>query len=544
MMVRPSTYCLSQLFSDAGSESSLTIYIDTLQLCSMLKYHPLSLTLAASVISNYPLTVADYAQEWLKRKLDAEIITADRALLHSFELSFEELEHTSPLSAQLLMLFGFLDHRDMWYDLCLNATDEDYPAWVRQVATRCRFQEFYAPLRNLSFVEGKPRGQGRGIMYEIHPAIHEFARWKAKQRGSEAEYIRCAVSLVAAKVPRSNDEDFLAIAQRLEPHADQCKIYMEQDRMGAGLDLVELEKFGNLFRHLGRHDEASKLYQGILSLLEEEEEHPCPLDLELMAGIENNLGLVYHAQRNYGLAMQAYDRSIHRMLQNTVEDKGATMVTIHNQGRTLMMLGRLDGSLQSLELAAGYFDRSTQEDDEGSDQLLLEERGRIYFRILNDIGEIRLRMNNVEEAENSFRAAFDGLKQYLYPRHPAAFAVRLNLGRVCVEQHRFSTAKKIFEYIIETYMGWWGGRHSETMRAVAELADAHMRHGEMKRLMGDGGDVELELAAQLWSEVLDFHQEVYGTGSDTAAMASSKLQRSRLLLSEATSEDPYSMYCA
>lgn len=151
-------------------------------------------------------------------------------------------------------------------------------------------------------------------------------------------------------------------------------------------------------------------------------------------------------------------------------------------------------------------------------------------------------MNDVEEAEESFRAAFDGQKQYLHPRHPVTFAARLNMGRVCVEQSRFATATNIFEYIIETYMGWWGRRHSETMRAVAELADSHMRNSEMKRLMGDGGGEELAVAEQLWSEVLDFHEEVYGADSDTAAVAGSKLQRLRLLLNATGTNDPYSMY--
>ena len=539
MMVRSYFVLLATPPSDVGPEHWLTIYADALQLCSMLRYHPLSLTLAASVISNYPLTVADYVQEWSKRQLDGNAITADRALLHSFEISFEELEHTSPLSAKLLMLFSFLDHRDMWYDLCLSATDEDYPSWLRQIATRKRFKEFYDPLRNLLFVEHKVHVRGGGIAYEIHPAIHEFARWKAMERGSEAECVRCAVSLVAANVPRSNDEDFLAKVQRLEPHADQCKIYMEQDRGGAGLDLVELKKFGDLFRHLGRYDEASKFYRGILSLLEEEN----PPSLELMAGIENNLGLVYHAQRNYDPAIQAYDRSLQKMRQiMTMGDSSAIMFTVYNQGRALLMLGRLDESLQSLQEAAGYFAQQTQDDDESGGHLLQDEQARIYFRILNDIGEIHLRMKAVDEAEEIFKATFDGLKRYLHPLHPATFAVRLNMGRVCIEQHRFATAEKIFRYIIETYMDWWGRRHSETMRAVAELADAHMRHGEMKRLMGDGGDAQLASAEQLWSEVLDFHREVYGASSDIAIMASSKLQMLRLLLHEATSEDPYNIY--
>ncbi|KAM3488705.1 hypothetical protein MY3957_008017 [Beauveria namnaoensis] len=516
---------------------------DMIELAKMLKFHPLSLSLAASVLSNYPISVAQYIEQWKQRQLD-ESFPAEKALSHSFDVSFEELESTNPLAARFLMLFGFLDHRDMWYDLCLSTGHGEYPDWLRQMASK-RFDDLYIPIRNLSFVEAKPNDWRSTVVYEIHPAIHDFARRKARERGDEEEYVRCAISLVAAKVPRSTDKDFLATAQRLELHADQCKIYLDQGRGSTDLDLVELEKFGNLFRHLGRYEEASGLYETILSFLkEEEEENTCQPTIELIAGIENNLGLVHHARRQYDLALRAFDRSYQRRLKMTTGDNSALMVTLYNKGRSLLMLGRLDESLQMLQVAAAYFAKTARPNGTGHDDHLHRgEARRIYFRILNDIGEVRLRLNDTDQAERAFRVAFDGQKKYLDVLHPAAFAIRLNMGRVCVQRSRFATARKIFEYIIATYTGWWGRRHSETMRAVAELADCHARHGEMQRLMGQGGDLEsFKMAAQLWAEILQFHRQVYGASSDTAVLASSKLQRLQLMLNPIPSEDPYSVY--
>ncbi|KAK8141538.1 hypothetical protein G3M48_010355 [Beauveria asiatica] len=513
---------------------------DMMELAKMLKFHPLSLRLAASVLSNYPTSVAQYIEQWKQRQLD-ESFPPEKALAHSFDVSFGELESTNPLAARFLMLFGFLDHRDMWYDLCLSIGHGEYPDWLRQIANK-RFDDLYIPIRNLSFVEAKSNDRRNTVVYEIHPAIHDFARRKARERGDEEEYVKCAVSLVAAKVPRSTDKDFLATVQRLELHAEQCKIYLDQGRGGTGLDLVELEKFGNLFRHLGRYEEASGLYETVLSTLREEDK-ACQLTVELIAGIENNLGLVYHARRQYDLALRAFDRSYQRRLQMTTGDYSALMITLYNKGRSLLMLGQLDDSLQMLQVAAKYFAKTTRHDGIGHDDHLdRDETRRIYFRILNDIGEVRLRLNDTDQAERAFREAFDGQKRYLDMLHPAAFAIRLNMGRVCVKRSRFTTAKKIFEYIIATYTEWWGRRHSETMRAVAELADSHTRHGEMQRLMGQGGDSELEMAAELWAEILHFYRQVYGACSDTAVLASSKLQKLQLMLNSIPSEDPYSVY--
>ncbi|RSL94588.1 hypothetical protein CDV31_014259 [Fusarium ambrosium] len=512
---------------------------DVLELARMLNCHPLSLRLATSVISSYNLSVRQYVEKWRAHQLYHEYPT-NMALLRSLELSFEELEKTNTAAAKLLMLFGYLDHRDLWADLCLNATDDDLPAWLREIESSKCFHGYYASMRNLSFVEAKSHGRNKGQAYEIHPAIHEFARWKAKE--NEEEYVRTAISLVAAKVPRSTDKDFLEIVQRLEPHADQCKIHMEQGRAGSSLDLLELEQFGNLFRHLGRYDEASRLYEKILNVISREDE-PDEFTLEMVAGIENNLGLIHHARRQYDLALRAYNRSYIRRLQIVPRDDDSLMATQYNKGRAFLMLGRLDEALQTLLEAAAHFSQRTSPGAlndhgvEGGNRAMAQ----IYFRILNDVGEIYLRKNDVERAEQNFRRAFYGHKKYLHEMHPATFAVRLNIGRVCVERSRFSTANKIFEYIITTYTEWWGRRHSETMRALTELAESHMRHAEKKRLMGDGGDWELTMAADLWGEIISFHQEVSGSGSDAASFARSKLQQVQLLRS-ATPEDPYSMY--
>lgn len=507
----------------------LTSCPDLLELARMLKGLPLSLRLAASVISNHHLTVALYAEKWRKRELDFENLSTDRALLHSIEVSFEELEHTDPLATKLLMLFGFLDHRDMWYDLCRNATDSEYPNWLRQLADQKHFRQCCHQMHKLSFLEAK-LDSGKECIYEIHPAIHEFSRWKAVS--NQEDYVKYAVSLVAAKVPRSIDKDFLKIAQRLEPHADQCKIHMEQGRGGRGVDLLELEKFGNLFRLVGRYEEASQLYEGILHILSREE--PSPSTIELMGNIENNLGLVHHARRKYDLALQAFNRSSQRRVQLLSQDEDALMSTLYNRGRSLMMLAELGKAQQCLQKAANYFSRATADINNS-----LEKDGklRFYFRILNDLGEIYLRNNNLNQAEQIFKEAFDGQKEYLHESHPATFAVRLNIGRVCVERRRFASARKIFEYIIATYTEWWGRRHSETMRAVDELANSYMQHGRLKRLMGDLGDLELKMAADLWAETLSFYEETYGTDSDIANSATKKLQ-----LLNSIEEDPYKLY--
>lgn len=164
------------------------------------------------------------------------------------------------------------------------------------------------------------------------------------------------------------------------------------------------------------------------------------------------------------------------------------MVTVYNAGRSLMLLGKLDESLRALSTAASYFFGKAQRDERA--HASSGEAWSIYFRVLNDIGEIHLRHNNVDQAEQNFRAAFEGQKRFLDELHPILFTIRLNMGRVCVARSLFGAANKIFEYIIASYTEWWGRHYSETMRADAELAERHQRYGQMKVLIGDEGERE------------------------------------------------------
>lgn len=526
-----------------GSHTDVELMIETdrpdligfRQLGNMLNGHPLSLKLAASNMSFNLVSVSEHIERW-KNKDGFFPADDNDNLLRSLDISFDKLSQTHPIATKLLMLFSFLDHNDMWYDLCLNgAPDSGAPEWLRQVLPRRQFHDILSQLHNLSFIEVKINENSTERKYEIHPAIHDFARWKA--RNDEEQYVRCAISLVAASVPRSNVHGFLEVIQRLEPHAEQCMIHLRRGRAGRGLDLFELEKFGNLWRYLGRLEEAARLYEGILNVALSEKT-PDKATVELIAGVENNLGLVCHVQRKYEHALQLYQTSFNRMCLRATEGPVAAQITHYNIGRSLMMLGKLEEAMGVFHQAEAYFSKLLRANGSLPHQ---DGQTPIYCRILNDIGEVHLRMNDLEGAERYFKIAFDGLTESLHELHPLTFAVRLNIGRTCIERSRYTTANNIFSFIIETYSIWWGRRSSETMRAVAELATSHMRHGEARQLMGDGGEAQFAVAAELWTEVLMFHQEMYGFISDVDTVAGTNLKKLRVL-SAAPEEDPYSRY--
>ncbi|PGH05123.1 hypothetical protein AJ79_06871 [Helicocarpus griseus UAMH5409] len=201
----------NRLMKDGGVE----------RLARLLKGLPLALRLAISVISRFRYTVAEYIEQWNNHGHHDKLLGNDETLFRSTELGFEELEDTHPTAARILTLFSFLDHRDLWYDLCLSGTEDTYPTGLRELALKKKpFRHYFPALADLSFIELKLWTDGHQL-WETHPAIQLIARQRAAT--NEEEYVRCAISLVASQVPRrSYESNIWEKLRRLEPHAVQC----------------------------------------------------------------------------------------------------------------------------------------------------------------------------------------------------------------------------------------------------------------------------------------------------------------------------------
>ncbi|KNG81171.1 tetratricopeptide repeat domain protein [Aspergillus nomiae NRRL 13137] len=485
------------------------------ELSTLLKGHPLALRLAASVISRYRYEITDFLGIWKNREADSLFLETNKALCLCLDLSFHELETTNTVAANILSMFSFLDYGDLWYDLCLTATDDTYPGWLRELAKEHKaFENYYPVLADLSFIELKFSVNGQRF-WEIHPAIQAVARQRAMSK--EQEYIRCVVSLVAAQVPRSYEENFWNKMRRLEPHAIQCWSYIVRGRWGPRTNLTELESLGRLFRHLGRYSQASFIYKMIEKGLDQE-----VLTIprgEFLSDVLTNLGLAYIGQREYDLALHAFDKSWSLRSQLGSLTPDITMSIIYNKSVAFMMTGRLEEAEENLRKAASHFARHTP----SQYGLTKDERKRLYIRILNDMGEVLLRKGSVAAATDIFSHILDSQRGVLGESHPTIVSTKVNLGKANTQLGEFSIAQSLLQDVIFLYAEWWGRRHPDTMRVVDELASAFMVEGEHKMALGVCAASEFQSAEELWKEALDFYGDTYGNQSHMAGRIKTNL---------------------
>ncbi|GLI76474.1 hypothetical protein PoHVEF18_004747 [Penicillium ochrochloron] len=477
-------------------------------LISLLRGLPLALRLAISVISRYRLEVQEYLEMWKSRGDVNEILGTDETLYRSMELSLEDLERSDPIAANLLALFSFLDHHDLWYELCLNAVDDTFPQWLQDLARhKTPFRNYYPLLADLSFIELKISTNGRRT-WETHPAIQAVVRRRVK--GKEQEYVRSAISLVAVQVPRSSMANSWPTVRRLLPHAQICWSYIKAGKWGSCTNLTELESLARNFRQTGHYEEASIIYRMITRGLDNHSH--TPESLELLADVLANLGLVYTHQHKFEAALMSFDGSYDIMGELGTLTPLASMSITYNKAVVFMMTDRLDEAETFLRDAAEYFAQNTTENT-----LIEDERRSLYFRILNDMGEVMLRKGSVPEAFQVFQHVYYGLgdsSQQGDPQ-PAQVSLKLNMGRALTKLGDFSKARELLEEVISIYTEWWGRRHPETMRVIDELAWTLMEESNDKRAKGDDTVSEGRRVGELWNEALDFYRRTGGDASDT-----------------------------
>ncbi|KAL2817108.1 hypothetical protein BJX63DRAFT_419685 [Aspergillus granulosus] len=466
-------------------------------LISLLKGLPLALRLATSVISRYRFQIREYVELWKSHGDTGEILGPDQTLYRSMELSLEELERVDPIAANILALFSFLDHNDLWYELCHNAAGDTFPLWLQDLArNKTPFRSYYPLLADLSFIELKvsPSGCRR---WETHPAIQAVARRRAKTK--EQEYIRCVISLVAAEVPRSSKANAWATMRRLVPHVQLCWGYIKGRRWGPSADLVDLESLARVFRQVGYYDEASVIYRMIVHGLGRQ--NPTPNNLGFLADVLTNLGLVYTYQRNFAPALTVFDKSSNLMSELGTLTPDTSMSLAYNKAVVFMMTDRLDEA----------------------EKLLQKARRSLCLRILNDLGEVLLRKGEVLEAYNLFRHVYSSHRNWQGEPHPAQVSLKLNMGRTMTRLGNFSEARDLLLEVISIYTDWWGRRHPETIRAVDELAWTFLEEAKEKQAKGENTEAELRSAEELWNEALIFYHCTDVDGSDTVARLEANL---------------------
>jgi hypothetical protein len=142
--------------------------------------------------------------------------------------SYGAIKKKDEVAANLIQLWAYLDHKDLWYGLFSGVSErcslqEIIPRWFQEMVSTKDIRELLA----FSMIEAREDV----LVYSVHPVVHEWAL-QALGRERKAELSLLAVIVVGKAVLGSTQRECWIMKQRLMPHADYCCRWIESGEAG------------------------------------------------------------------------------------------------------------------------------------------------------------------------------------------------------------------------------------------------------------------------------------------------------------------------
>ena len=451
-----------------------------------------------------------YDQAWARLMEKQHLSTlredADRSILTTWTLSFNSLRSQSEDAANLLMLWAFLDNRDLWYELLAPALDlaiaDEVPRWFARCAgDKLEFKECIGLLLDYSFIDAKTGSSS----FSMHSVLHHWCFHTFEEDKATMSWL--ALIIVASAVPSETVLHYSLIQRRLLPHCDRVYSMLQRYLQEAFKNREYLPslssacyQLGYLYSNQGKMKEAEDMYLRALTGKEKAwgPEHTSTLDTV------NNLGNLYSNQGKMKEAEDMYLRALTGKEKAWGPEHTSTLDTVNNLGNLYSNQGKMkeaeDMYLRALtgkEKAWGPEHTSTLDTVNNlgnlySNQGKMKEAEDMYLRALtgkekawgpehtstldtvNNLGNLYSNQGKMKEAEDMYLRALTGYEKARGPEYKQALDTRYNLGLLYKERSTFGKAVQQFELVVQGYKKLLGPEHSETVEALNQLENCEV----------------------------------------------------------------------
>jgi tetratricopeptide (TPR) repeat protein len=468
-------------------------------LLEMLDGLPLAIAQAGAYIqtsgAELEKYIAFYKQQWDKLMRPSPLNDPtlkdypDRSVWTTWTISYYAIREKNEDTANLLLLWSFLDNKDLWYGLFARACKYDWRAakmltkWIGKVAnSEIQFTGAMRLLRNYSLVEEITGTKS----YATHPVVHQWTR-RSQGRQFETELSQLAVVVVGLGVPYRYDLDYYTLQRRLLPHAQVCFKHVVEtkvcDRLGAGEDadkdldqfkehhtfLSALHDLGLLCYNQSKFSEAEELYTLALRGME----NTLGPSNESALWLIGNMGTLYNTQGKLLEAEKMYERALRGMEEVLGSTHSSTLDTVDNLGNLYLKQGKLAEAEKMYERAL-----------RGQEELL----GSTHYSTLDTVNNLGLLYKNqgrLAEAEKMFKRALLGKEEVLGSDHPSTLATVNNLGLLYSRQDKLAEAEKMYERGLQGYEEMVGKEHLEhylpALKALHYIGVVYYHQGRLAK---------------------------------------------------------------
>jgi tetratricopeptide (TPR) repeat protein len=499
------------------------------QLLAQLDGLPLAIAQAGAYLqeSGVGLTtyLRFYEQQWGKlmeseHPADAPLLDyPDRSVWTTWAISFQAIREKHAATANLLLLWSFLDNKDLWHGLFATACKKStvvaslLSGWLGEMATsELDFSQAMRLLRNYSLVEEVVETTS----YSTHPVVHQWAH-HSQGKHFATELSRLAIITVGCTVLDNSTRDYSTLQRRLLPHAQVCskRLIKSATDWWLGIDKVDSGRFdgdeqcavileaihllGTLYKDQGKLGEAEKMYERALRGREEVLGPTHTLTLNTV----NNLGNLYKDQGKLGEAEKMYERALRGYEEALGPTHTLTLNTVNNLGILYKDQGKLGEAEKMFERALRGYEEA------------LGPTHTSTLDTVNNLGNLYLNQGKLGEAEKMFERALRGYEEALGPTHTSTLDTVNNLGNLYLNQGKLGEAEKMYERALRGYkeaLGTDGVRqYLPALNTIQNIGSLYEDQGEaakaqsmyakalygLRLVLGQCSDRCIDLAARL-----------------------------------------------
>jgi len=481
---------------------------------------PLAIAQAGAFLQETAVNLTDYLQfyeqEWSRLMESGSVTDAplqdypDRSVWTTWAISYKAVREKHEATANLLLLWSFLDNKDLWHGMFAAACQNSNVAarmlakWIGDIASsKLEFSRAMQLLRNYSLIE-----EMEGLTsYATHPVVHRWA-YHYQGKHSASELGRLAVVTVGWAVPVRSTRDYWVMERRLLPHVqagprwveNSCKKQSIQGDRSCNTDidrgeeqqtlLDAIQLLGSLYWNQGKLGEAEQMYNRALQGTEKAlgPNHTSTL------GTVNNLGILYRGQGKLDKAEQMYNRALQGSEKALGPNHTLTLEIVNNLGVLYGKQGKLDKAeqmysraLQGIEKALGPNHTSTLD-------------------TVNNLGSLYADQGKLDKAEQMYSRALQGIEKALGPNHTSTLNTVNNLGLLYQDQGKLGEAEQMYNRALRGYEEALGNESLQTyqpaLNTMENVADLYADQGQYAS------------AQAMYSRALSGVQNVLGHSSD------------------------------
>jgi tetratricopeptide (TPR) repeat protein len=428
---------------------------------------PLALDQAAALIDQTRITFDDYLRRFETHWADllqAGKPSADypMSLVMSWELSFKQVEETSPNAAQILAICAYLS-----------------PAGIPRSLLRSMAQ--FAP-PGLGFILGDPIACGEAVgelaNYSLVDAdeqlvrMHPLAAGLARHRLSEVEQRTWSGVTVRAMESLFKFDPTSPLAwhdtAELLPHAMSSAAQADAVGVSPGAVRSIYNAAGQHLLQMARFDDAKKLLERAMEIALALWGDQSPR----LSPIANNLGRVMLRTGDVAGARTQFERAL--ALDERVYGASHPHVAeiVNNRGVCLHVLGDTVAAEDDFRRALQIYQFN-----------FADGHGKIAS-IVNNLGYAMVGRGDLRAAREHFNEALQMAQSTLGVDHPTVAAVLRNLGSVCASLEKYKDAKLCYEQAAQIDERVLGPVHPDTAADLAGLAEAVEQLGEWPKAKG------------------------------------------------------------